>query len=157
MAVQLNTKKVDKFIASESWINKIVDEIPKVNAKRLFDQFVILENKFSEIESGAHGIFVKITDKPFYYFTEGKYYIADPSRLQIPNDGAIPPYVSAVPTSVMSWDNYFILFKFHRNCPIFSDYDDNGWRLITNKDDAKYNSVLGLNSGYYFKFYINSF
>ena len=157
MAVQVNTKKVDRIKSDEVLLNKISSELQEMNAERLMEQFKNLEKTYSRIESGERGMFIKIEDKPFYYFTEGKFYIADPSRYQIPNEGTVPENVNGVPTSCISWRNYDFLFSNSKNCPVFADYDSEGYRTITNKDGSSYIYVVVYNSPYYYDKFIGDY
>ena len=142
MAVQSKTKKADKIVVGQALFDKIWYEFQLSNAEAMLEKIHKLETKINGIYSGSKGVFPKIENKPFYYFTKGNFYLADPARYLIPNTGDIPSSVSDVPTTNMKYSQFGTLYNYHRSCPIYSGYED-ARRCITNKDNVKYTYIVG--------------
>lgn len=153
MSVQSSSRKSDTVIVGKALLQKIQNELPIKNAVVLIDMVSKLETKIMDIFNGEYGIYPKIENKPFYYFKEGGFLIGDPERYLFPNIGETPRNIEGLNTSYITKEQFEKIFKFHKKCPIFSGFDDDGYKVITTKDNSKYRSVLGYYSPYY-AFYI---
>lgn len=136
MAVQANTRKTDKIAAGSSLMQLVLKETRQMNTEKLLDLFHELQTKLLSIYEGKYGKYPKIENKPFYYFTDGEFYITDPARYLVPTSGGIPGKVEGVNTTNFSYGQLCDVFNSHRDCPIFSGYYTSGERYITNKDGS---------------------
>lgn len=153
MAVQAKTKKADKIVVGQALLEKMQYELQLSNAETMLDKIHKLKTKINGIYSGDKGVFPKIENKPFYYFTKGNIYLADPARYLIPNTGDIPSSVSDVPTTYMNYSQFGTLYQNHRSCPIYSGYNG-GNRCITNQNNSEYIYIIGFYDSRWRIFYI---
>lgn len=137
MAVQAKTKKADKIVVGQALAKKIQDELPMMNAEKLLKNIHKLQEKLQSIYNGDMGVFPKIENKPFYYFTAGKFYLVDPARYLVPNSGDIPSEVSGVPTTHVNWSQFGQICNYYKSCPIYSD------KCIVNKDKSIHRYIVG--------------
>jgi hypothetical protein len=146
MAVQAKTRKVDSIVVKDEFMK---NELGKINSIALADKIRSLESKVDDITSGKYGIYPKIENKPFYYFTNGKFFIVDPKRYLVPDSGGVETNVEGVKTTFLTYDKFIQIFNTHSSCPIYSGYDNSGKRIIKNKDGAEFIRVLGYYNNYY--------
>lgn len=149
MAVQTKTRKAESIVAGPAFLNKIKEELPLNNAERLTELFRQLENKINDIIEGKYGKFPLIENKPFFYFTNGHFFIGDPSRYEFSNSGDIPGSLFDVPLSVINYSQFELLFAHNHGCPLYSGYNSEGCSLIKNKDGKSYDSIIGIYNSYF--------
>lgn len=154
MAAQTETRKADKIIASTALLKDIIPQEQIGNAARLLEMFHSVETELKELYAGNQGMYPKIENKPFYFFTKGNFYLVDPARYLCPNTGNMPTQVEGVSTTYLNWDQFGAIFSYHKNNPIFSRYDSNGYREIINKDGKRYIQISGYKPNYFKGFYI---
>lgn len=148
MGAEAKTRKADKVAVNKELFEEIKKDLPVVNAKKLLNIFKELEEKLNRLYSTGYKTFLKIENKPFYFFSEGRFYIADPSRVECPNSGENPPAVEGVLTEYINYNQWEKICKYS-SCPIFSGLDETGNIVVTNKDGKKYNSFVAYYDGYY--------
>jgi hypothetical protein len=154
MAVQAKTRKVDSIVAKPALINEIKNNLGNINADTLKEKIRSLESKINDITSGKYGIYPKIENKPFYYFTDGNFFIADPKRYLIPTKDSVKSNVEGVPTCTFEYEQFKKIFSTHSSCPIYSGYQDNGYKFITNKDGNEFIYIVGHYGRYCYRFFI---
>lgn len=148
MAVQANTRKADTIIVSKAFVSEVENKLGLINADTLVSKASLLENKINDIMSAKYGAYPKIENRPFYYCTAGNFFIADPQRFEFGNEGEVLRSVTGVPTSYISYSQFEVIFKTQAICPIYSGWSDDGFKIITNKDNKKYKYILGYNSSF---------
>lgn len=145
MAAQSKTRKSDTIVAGKVLTEQIQKDFQKTNIQKLLSNIHALEEKLNKIYSGKFGSFPKIENKPFYFVSDGNFYVVDVSREQMPNTGRMPRVVSDVPTITMNANQS----KYLANCPFhninFSDIDIE----FTNKNGDKYAFIIVYDDGYY--------
>lgn len=149
MAVQSKTRKADTIVAGKALTERIQKELPEMNAQKLLSEIHALEEKLKDIYSGKLGKFPKIENKPFYYVSNGNFYVVDIAREQMPNSECVPSSVSEVPTDCMNYDQYSCFVNCYPVCPFFNGFDNNGFGVLLNKDGTKYTSILSYYNSYY--------
>ena len=145
MAAQSKTRKSDTIVAGKVLTEQIQEDFQKTNTQKLLSDIHALEEKLNKIYSGKFGSFPKIENKPFYFVSDGNFYVVDISRELMPNTGRMPRVVSDVPTITMNASQS----KHLANCPFhninFSDIDIE----FTNKNGDKYAFIIVYDDGYY--------
>ena len=153
MAVQSKTRKADTIVAGKALTEQFQEKVQEINAQKLLSKIHALEEKLKDIYDGKLGKFQKIENKPFYYVPDGKYYVVDIAREQMPDTGDIPSMVSEVPTGSMNYSEYGNLVSQRFNCPFCQFYNSNGYGEFINKSDEKYVYIVGYHDGYYRNYY----
>lgn len=146
MAAQSKTRKSDTIVAGKALTEQIQKDFQKTNTQKLLSDIHALEEKLNKIYSGEFGETLEIENKPFYFVTNGSFYVVDISRKPMPNSGNIPSVVSDVPTTSMNYDQFVF---FMRNCsgiPFFSY--NNQTRLFVN-DGTTYTYIVVYYNSYY--------
>ena len=146
MAAQSKTRKADTIVAGKALTEQIQKDFQKANVQKLLSDIHALEEKLNKIYNGEFGENLKIENKPFYFASNGKFYVVDISREPMPNSGNIPSVVSGVPTGSMNYDQFV---SFMGNCsgiPFFSY--NNQLRVFVN-DGTTYTHIIVYYNSYY--------
>ena len=154
MAVQANTRKADTIIVNKALINEIENMLCLINADTLVSKAISLGNKIVDIISGKYGTYPKIENKPFYYCVDGDFFIADPQRFEFKNEGEVLRKVSGIKTTYISSSEFYVLFNVQEDCPVYSGWSDDGFKIMTTKDNETYRYVLGYHNNNFGSFYI---
>ena len=152
MAAKANTRKTNKIAAGSELLQSVRDNILDTNTENLLKLIHNLEKTLQSIYSGKCGKYPKIENKPFHYFTDGSFYITDPLRYLVPDTGNVPSMVENVNTTYINYERFKMIYNSHEVCPVFTGYDSNGYRQITNKNKGKYSFIAGYAPSYYRRF-----
>lgn len=146
MAAQSKTRKSDTIVAGKVLTEQIQKDFQKTNTQKLLSDIHALEEKLNKIYNGEFGKNLKIENKPFYFASNGNFYVVDISREPMPNSGNIPSVVSDVPTGSMNYDRFVSLMENRSGLPFFS-YSNNIALFVNNGTTYTY-IVVWYNSYY---------